>query len=248
MGGLFAFLFLLSSTGLVFGLAQPQRVPFIGDRSRKRIAKAYGLPTAVFFVLTAVTGEPSAPPTVQESPSPQESPVLVESSPEPATTPEVDPSPEVAQFQFPQSTCGDGPGDDDDTWYPVFIDGAELADVQQAFCADAVSTVRSETGNPTVQVASFTDTDRAQMFARAVEGEVGQPSSPEPEPEPIAEVEPSPLPPPTPRVNPDAPVRAARQGSCDCPYDVDSAGRSCGGRSAYSRPGGSSPVCYERDR
>ncbi|PSB22924.1 hypothetical protein C7B61_16475 [filamentous cyanobacterium CCP1] len=246
MGGLFAFLFLLSSTGLVFGLARPQRVPFIGDRTRKRIAKVYGLPTAVFLILAAATGEPSEPPTVQESPSLQESPALVESSPEPATTPEVSPSPELAQFQFPQSTCGDSPSNGGDTWYPVFIDGADIEAVQQSFCADAVSTVRSETGNPTVQVASFTDADRAQTFARAVEGEVGQPSSPEPEP--IAEVEPSPLPPPTPRVNPDAPVRAARQGSCDCPYDVDSAGRSCGGRSAYSRPGGSSPVCYERDR
>jgi len=40
------------------------------------------------------------------------------------------------------------------------------------------------------------------------------------------------------------PSRAPRSGSCDCPYDTDSAGRRCGGRSAYSRPGGASPVCY----
>lgn len=40
------------------------------------------------------------------------------------------------------------------------------------------------------------------------------------------------------------PARAPRSGSCDCPYDTDSAGRRCGGRSAYSRPGGASPVCY----
>ncbi|MDX2216921.1 MAG: YARHG domain-containing protein [Oculatellaceae cyanobacterium bins.114] len=31
---------------------------------------------------------------------------------------------------------------------------------------------------------------------------------------------------------------------CDCPYDVDAAGRQCGRRSAYSRPGGASPICY----
>jgi hypothetical protein len=53
---------------------------------------------------------------------------------------------------------------------------------------------------------------------------------------------------PAPAVNPDAPVRDPASGSCDCPYDTDKRGRSCGARSAYSRPGGSSPICYERDR
>ncbi len=33
-------------------------------------------------------------------------------------------------------------------------------------------------------------------------------------------------------------------GSCDCPYDVMRNGRVCGGRSAYSRPGGRRPQCY----
>ncbi len=36
-------------------------------------------------------------------------------------------------------------------------------------------------------------------------------------------------------------------GSCPCPYSQDRAGRRCGGRSAYSRPGGASPVCFETD-
>ena len=41
------------------------------------------------------------------------------------------------------------------------------------------------------------------------------------------------------------PARAAMQGQgCPCPYDLDRRGNECGGRSAYSRPGGSSPVCY----
>jgi len=40
---------------------------------------------------------------------------------------------------------------------------------------------------------------------------------------------------------------AAYSGSCPCPYNVDRAGRSCGRRSAYSRPGGASPLCYPRD-
>lgn len=41
--------------------------------------------------------------------------------------------------------------------------------------------------------------------------------------------------------------RASYAGNCPCPYNVDRGGRRCGGRSAYTRPGGRSPLCYERD-
>jgi len=40
---------------------------------------------------------------------------------------------------------------------------------------------------------------------------------------------------------------AAYPGPCACPYSVTRNGRSCGGRSAYSRPGGHAPICYPRD-
>lgn len=40
---------------------------------------------------------------------------------------------------------------------------------------------------------------------------------------------------------------ARYSGSCACPYNTDRGGRRCGGRSAYSRPGGASPLCYDRD-
>jgi hypothetical protein len=36
-------------------------------------------------------------------------------------------------------------------------------------------------------------------------------------------------------------------GSCPCPHNLDRGGRRCGGRSAYSRPGGRSPICYDSD-
>jgi hypothetical protein len=36
-------------------------------------------------------------------------------------------------------------------------------------------------------------------------------------------------------------------GNCPCPYNTDRAGRSCGRRSAYSRPGGYSPKCFASD-
>ena len=36
-------------------------------------------------------------------------------------------------------------------------------------------------------------------------------------------------------------------GSCPCPDSRNRAGRRCGRTSAYSRPGGASPLCYARD-
>jgi hypothetical protein len=41
--------------------------------------------------------------------------------------------------------------------------------------------------------------------------------------------------------------RARYPGPCGCPDDVDRAGRSCGRRSAYSRPGGRFVYCYPSD-
>lgn len=40
---------------------------------------------------------------------------------------------------------------------------------------------------------------------------------------------------------------ASYSGSCPCPYSVARNGSRCGGRSAYSRPGGASPLCYASD-
>lgn len=40
---------------------------------------------------------------------------------------------------------------------------------------------------------------------------------------------------------------AAYPGNCACPYNITRNGRSCGGRSAWSRKGGHAPICYERE-
>lgn len=40
---------------------------------------------------------------------------------------------------------------------------------------------------------------------------------------------------------------AAYSGNCPCPYSVMRNGRRCGGNSAYSKPGGASPLCYPTD-
>lgn len=36
-------------------------------------------------------------------------------------------------------------------------------------------------------------------------------------------------------------------GSCACPENTDAAGRRCGARSAYSKPGGARPLCYTHE-
>lgn len=36
-------------------------------------------------------------------------------------------------------------------------------------------------------------------------------------------------------------------GACPCPYNTMRNGRRCGGNSAYSKPGGRSPICYPGD-
>lgn len=41
--------------------------------------------------------------------------------------------------------------------------------------------------------------------------------------------------------------RARYPGNCPCPHDVNREGELCGKRSAYSRPGGASPLCYPSD-
>ncbi len=79
-----------------------------------------------------------------------------------------------SQLAFPQSSCGD-PSDVGDTWYPVFIDGADIEKVKEQYCADAIEYTREKTGQATVQIASFTDRQQAQVFAKAVNGEVGEP-------------------------------------------------------------------------
>lgn len=43
---------------------------------------------------------------------------------------------------------------------------------------------------------------------------------------------------------PGTPIRDPVYGSCDCPYDYARNGSRCGGRSAYSRPGGREPICF----
>ena len=40
---------------------------------------------------------------------------------------------------------------------------------------------------------------------------------------------------------------ASYSGSCPCPYNTASNGSRCGRRSAYTKPGGYAPLCYDTD-
>lgn len=40
---------------------------------------------------------------------------------------------------------------------------------------------------------------------------------------------------------------AQYSGNCPCPYNQARNGSQCGRRSAYSKPGGYSPICYPQD-
>jgi hypothetical protein len=40
---------------------------------------------------------------------------------------------------------------------------------------------------------------------------------------------------------------ATYSGSCPCPYNINRGGRRCGATSAYSKPGGYSPLCFPDD-
>jgi hypothetical protein len=81
-----------------------------------------------------------------------------------------------SSFSFPYTSCGDKPTGNEDAWHPVFIDGAGIEDVRAKYCADAVATKRKDTSVETVQVASFTSRERALEFAKAVGGDVGEPT------------------------------------------------------------------------
>jgi len=40
---------------------------------------------------------------------------------------------------------------------------------------------------------------------------------------------------------------ASYSGNCPCPYNTASNGSRCGRRSAYTKPGGYAPLCYDTD-
>ena len=77
-------------------------------------------------------------------------------------------------WKFPLATCGDRSSNG--TWWPVFINNGNFSKVRNKYCRDAISVTRENTGMPAVMLASFSSYEKAVAFARAVGGEVGQPT------------------------------------------------------------------------
>ncbi|MBW4505665.1 MAG: hypothetical protein KME64_04030 [Scytonematopsis contorta HA4267-MV1] len=80
---------------------------------------------------------------------------------------------EPSKLNFPFNSCGDKILETS-RWYPVFIDGGNLDQIRIKFCKDAYATSRKNTGEKTVQVASFNSREKALFFAKQVNGEVGE--------------------------------------------------------------------------
>lgn len=76
-------------------------------------------------------------------------------------------------WKFPLSSCGDRYREG--TWYPVFVNYGNLNRIRANYCGDAISATRTDTGVPSVMVASFTSYEKASAFARVVGGQVGDP-------------------------------------------------------------------------
>lgn len=114
---------------------------------------------------------------------------------------------EFDQLDFPQENCGDSlPINSAESikFYPVFIDfnDSNLQQVKAKFCEDAYRTTREDTKQPAIQVASFTNRNKADLFRDFMErklgsAEVGQPTIIEPSSPAIPSPSPSPSPSPT---------------------------------------------------
>jgi len=154
--------------------AQTPRVELVMERNPDRTWKITRIAHKTLDGLVPVQDvlKSSAAKTLGEGSSTEQSMLL----PEPSTETEVASPEPVSEFQFPQASCGDGTEGPTASWYPVFIDGGDLDHIRSQYCGDAISTTRKNTGNPTVQVASFTDFDEASKFAATVGGEVGEAS------------------------------------------------------------------------
>lgn len=173
------------------------------------IAVAVGVGVAIAYINSVSTPpsisarNPDSTPSVTSSPdknsnadsTPQTTPSPDKGSSS-GPTPSVTSSPQITTpaassnefdtVEFPQQSCGDALSTNSASptpFYPVFIEYSEsnLQAVKSNFCADAYKANRKDTGQEAIQVASFTDRDRAASLSDFLKrkigsGEVGQPT------------------------------------------------------------------------
>lgn len=146
------------------------------DSNRQRWIQHRSVPITITLSVLLLTGC-SAGSLYDYSPDatlPQDDPYATPSTASPEASPDSQPDPIAAEeFDFPQATCGDKAAEEpSQTWYIVYIDGANPDEIRREYCQDAIGTLRDDSDAPTVQVASFTEREKAVRFAKAVGGEV----------------------------------------------------------------------------
>ncbi len=139
----------------------------------------------------------SSPETGSRPESPSQTPPAPETGSRPESTSQISPSRsntsptssnnEFDKAQFPQANCGDSlPTDAISSiqFYPVFIEYSDsnLKTIKSNFCIDAYKKTRSDTGEIAIQVASFTNRSRAELFSdfmkrKVGSGDVGKPTT-----------------------------------------------------------------------
>ncbi|GAB4197465.1 MAG: hypothetical protein Fur006_46120 [Coleofasciculaceae cyanobacterium] len=150
------------------------------------------------FAIAYMTSTSVPPPISQQTPdSTPKSTSSLNTNPSPNSTPKNTSSPsspspasssnEFDIAQFPQENCGDAvptTSSASTQFYPVFIKYNEtnLQIAKSKFCTDAYQTKRKDTGEVAIQMASFTNRDRAELFSKFLNqqlgsGEVGQPTT-----------------------------------------------------------------------
>lgn len=121
--------------------------------------------------------------------------------------------------------------------------------LMQFKCPDAVGTLAEKVVWEPSELAKAVCNGQTEFGGLQLEKVAPDNATAAPQSSPTPTPQPSPTPTPTPIPEPigSRPIRQPVSGSCQCPYDTDSAGRSCGKRSAYSKPSGERPRCYTDD-
>lgn len=146
--------------------------------SRVVILAAMGTSLVTACVSTPPLYEPEAQPPPEEAALPDSTATYTPQPSLDGSSTDAEPTPADASFQFPQASCGDQARAPSSVWYAVFLEGTTVEEVRSRYCGDAISTTRSDSGTPTVQVASFTSYARALSLAQLVGGTVEQTTAP----------------------------------------------------------------------
>jgi serine/threonine-protein kinase len=143
---------------------------------------------AVGFAIAYITSKTTPPISTRHPHSTPKVTSSPKNKPSPHTTPKDTSSPpkptpassanEFDNARFPKESCGDALPTNSTSptqIYPVFIkySYSNLESVKSNFCTDAYKTKRNDTGEVAIQVASFTNRNRAELFSKFLNKQLG---------------------------------------------------------------------------